>query len=150
MASGSKSVCTSDGIQIAERRAPFRLGLLLSSTRSRSLLESPGVVRNRSESSGVIRSRTESPGFGVFRSPIDRSTPELESIGVNSGESSARASSYTGLCFQGRLRLTTNDFDSNKADSERLQTTPDDYEWFRTTPDNAGRTYLPESIPKLS
>ena len=56
-----------------------------------------------------------------------------------------------------RLRLRTTPNDSQRlrttpddSDPERLRTTPGDSGRFRTTPNNAGRIYLPESIPNLS
>ena len=42
----------------------------------------------------------------------------------------------------GRLRSTPDD-------SGRLRTTSDGFRRFRTALDNAGRTYLPKSVPKL-
>ena len=64
----------------------------------------------------------------------------------------------------GRIQITTDDSDSRWLQtaldgSRRLQTTPDDSRWLQTTPDdskrfrttldNAGRTYLPGSVPKF-
>ena len=157
----SSGVVWSHSESESSRVGVFRVIVVRSSPKSpgaaQSRLESSGVVWGRLKSSGVGRSRLESFGVGVIWS---RSFP-----GQNRSESSevvrmyfylwsgisfrcyfflllCACTSHTGLCFEGWLRPTQEDYDSSQFQmtpdgSGRLRTTLNDSEWFWTTPDDS-------------
>ena len=146
-------------------QVPHRVGVVQSISESSGVVWSPSrpessaVVWSRPESSGVIRRRSRQDSFGVVRS-------QQEPSGVMCVWSNISFRFVFFLSFNLRVhfvyrplfrrRLWTT---STPTDSQRLPTTPEDFERLRTTPSatpsatpddsGPGRTYLPESIPKL-